>query len=214
MSADPVVVRLVVGPLAANCYLLACPTRRAAIVIDPGDDAEVILSRIRQEGWTTVAIVDTHGHFDHVGANGAVVRATGAPLLIHGDDAPLLPEAAVQAASFGLQVPPSPPPTRHLTDGDSIEVGDLVVTVIHTPGHSPGGICLSCPPLLFTGDTLFAGSVGRTDLPGGDHRTLISSITKRLLPLADDTLVLPGHGPTSTMGEERTENPFIRPHVP
>jgi len=201
--------RLVVGQLAANCYIVGCTATGDALVVDPGDDGPHVVAALAKHGLTARMIVDTHGHFDHTGANGAVKAATGAELAIHVDDAPLLERQEQHAASFGVVVPPSPKPDRLLVDGDVLHVGELSFEVIHTPGHSPGGICLFFGDIVLVGDTLFAGSIGRTDLPGGNHHTLIDSIRTRLLPLGDRVRVLPGHCETTTIGAERATNPFL-----
>lgn len=200
---------LVVGPLQVNCYLVACPHSSEAAVIDPGDDAKKIAATIEEEGWTLVKVINTHGHFDHIGGNRRLIEQFGAELLIHEADAPLLSQAEAHARIYGLQTEPSPAPSRLLKAGDVVEVGELVFDVLHTPGHSPGGICLSASGHLFCGDTLFAGSVGRTDLPGGDFAQLADSIRRNLWGLPDETVVHPGHGPDTTIGRERTSNPFV-----
>lgn len=178
-------------------------------MIDPGGDVDSILALLRQHDLTLTMVINTHGHFDHIGANRVLLEKTGCELLIHQNDAPLLQRAAEHAALFGLSTSRSPEPTRLLQDGDIIKVGELSLQVIHTPGHSPGGICLHVDDCLFVGDTLFSGSIGRTDLPGGNHQMLISNIKKKLLILADDTRVFPGHGPATTIGQEKRANPFL-----
>lgn len=200
---------LVVGPLQVNCYILACPQTAKAAVIDPGDEGERILDVLRSAGLKLVTVINTHGHFDHVGSNGLLVEATGAGLLIHEADLPLLHRIREHAAAYGLRAAPSPEPTRLLQDGEVVTVGSLQLEVLHTPGHSPGGICLLAGEHLFSGDTLFAGSVGRTDLPGGDFGLLAEGIRRRLWGLDDATIVHPGHGPETTIGREKATNPFV-----
>ncbi|WP_282755626.1 MBL fold metallo-hydrolase [Desulfuromonas thiophila] len=204
-----IVKTLAVGPLQVNCYLVGCPRTAKALVIDPGDEGPRILAALAEAGLQAVLVVNTHGHFDHVGANACLVEASGAELALHAADLPLLRQAARQAASYGLQTPPSPEPDRLLHNGDLIEIGDLFFEVIHTPGHSPGGICLYGEGHLFCGDTLFAGSIGRTDLPGGDLDQLLGHIRNDLMILPEATQVHPGHGPDSTIGREKSLNPFI-----
>jgi hydroxyacylglutathione hydrolase len=202
-------MRLVVGPLQVNCFMIADEKTKDAVVIDPGDDAEDILRIIREKGLKVRYIVNTHGHFDHIGANKAVKDATGAEILMHADDAPVLASAARQAAAFGMGPVSSPPPDRFVKHGDIIKAGEIELKVLHTPGHSPGGISLQEQGIVFTGDALFAGSIGRTDLPGGDLMTLINAIKSHVMSLPDDTKVFSGHGPATTVGDERKENPFL-----
>lgn len=203
------IVRLIVGPLQVNCFLIADEKTKEAVVIDPGDDAPDILKVIRDKGLTVKYIVNTHAHFDHIGANGAVKEATGAQLVMHEEEAPTLATSAQQSRSFGLGAVTSPPPDRLLKHGDVLTAGEISLNVLHTPGHTPGGISLLEEGLVFTGDTLFAGSIGRTDFPGGDLLTLLRSVKTRLLTLPDETRVFSGHGPASTIGDERRENPFL-----
>jgi glyoxylase-like metal-dependent hydrolase (beta-lactamase superfamily II) len=204
-----ILIRLVVGPLQVNCFILADEKTGDAVVIDPGDDAREILKVIADKGFRVRYVVNTHGHFDHVGANKALKEATGAELLIHEADAPLMTSAAEHSLAFGIRSVSSPPADRYVRHGDVITAGEVALTVLHTPGHSPGGICLQEQGMVFTGDALFAGSIGRTDLPGGSLMTLIHSIKTSLMTLPDDTKVFPGHGPASTIGDERRENPFL-----
>lgn len=203
------VSRLVVGPLQVNCYIVFDERTKEAIVIDPGDDAPDILHLVNGKGLTVKYIVNTHAHFDHVGANKVLKEATGAELLLHEGDRELLSTTASHARMFGMTAPSSPNADRYVKHGDVLTVGGLSLTVLHTPGHSAGGISLVGDGVVFTGDALFAGSIGRTDFPGGDLMTLITAIKEHLMTLPDDTVVLSGHGPQSTIGEERAENPFL-----
>ena len=199
-----------VGPVGANCYIFGDDAAREVFVIDPGDEPDRILQALRQLGARPVALVNTHGHFDHIQGVEAVRRATGAPFWIHEAEAEILTHGPARAKMlFGLDLPPSPAPDRWLVEGDRLRVGGSTLTVRHTPGHSPGGVCLLGDGLVFTGDTLFAGSVGRADLPGADMATLLASIARVLLPLPDETVCYPGHGPVTTIGEERRTNPFL-----
>lgn len=204
---------LPVGPLEANCYIAAASAPGPALVIDPGGDGEGISAALRELRLSPEAIVLTHGHADHVGAAEALRRASGAPVLVHRSDAALLDGSAASFFLPGLRLKPIEA-DRHFGDGEIIAGGGLSLKVIHTPGHSPGSVCLHCaavsPGILFTGDTLFAGGVGRTDFPGGSYEALMASIRERLLPLPDATVVCPGHGPASTIGEERRGNPFLQ----
>ncbi len=205
------VVSLVVGPLEVNCYIVWDEETLDAFVIDPGGDAEDILGAVKKEGLKVKYIINTHGHFDHVGADAAVKAASGAPLAIHRDDSALLSDAQEQGAIFGVKTGKAPAADLLLSGGEELKAGSTVLKVIHTPGHSKGGICLfdEAGGLLFTGDTLFAGSVGRTDFEGGSYDELMASIKKKILPLGDSVRVFPGHGPDSTIGEEKETNPFI-----
>ena len=199
-----------VGPVGANCYIFGDDAAREVFVIDPGDEPDRILQALRQLGARPVALVNTHGHFDHIQGVEAVRRETGAPFWIHEAEAEILTHGPARAKMlFGLDLPPSPAPDRWLVEGDRLRVGGLTLTVRHTPGHSPGGVCLLGDGLVFTGDTLFAGSIGRADLPGADMATLLASIARVLLPLPDETVCYPGHGPVTTIGEERRTNPFL-----
>jgi len=197
------------GPLEVNCYIIGCEKTKKAAVIDPGGHAQQILARLKQHNLDAAMVINTHGHFDHVGANADLLEATGAELIIHRDDQPLLERATEHAAAYGLQTEASPQPTRLLTGGETLQLGDLELQIIHTPGHSPGGVCILVDDYLVVGDTLFAGSIGRTDLPGGNHQLLISNIKDKLLPLPEETKVCPGHGPMTTIGAEKLYNPFL-----
>ena len=201
-----------VGPIGANCYIFGDEATRDVFVIDPGDEPERILEALRRLGARPQALVNTHGHFDHIQGVDAVRRATGAPFWIHEAEREILDHGPARAKMlFGLDLPPAPTPDRWLVDGDRLQVGGLALTVRHTPGHSPGGVCLLGEGRAFVGDTLFAGSIGRTDLPGADMVTLFASIARVLLPLPDDTICYPGHGPETTIGEEKRSNPFLAP---
>lgn len=205
--------KLTLGPIQANCFILGCEQTREALVIDPGDEGERILMTLAEDKLTVKAIVNTHGHFDHVGANSELKKATGAPLMIHAQDAPMLGELSQHAAAWGLKAEDSPAADRELADGDEIEVGEEIrLKVLHTPGHTRGGISLysETPAAVFVGDTLFAGSIGRTDFPGGDYDTLISSIHKQLFTLPETVKVYPGHMHETSIGQERSTNPFCR----
>jgi hydroxyacylglutathione hydrolase len=200
---------VVVGPLMVNCYILGCETTREGIVIDPGGDADMILSAVSSHDLKIQQIINTHGHFDHIGANQALMASLGAGLLIHELDAAMLGRADATALKFGLMVDASPPPTGFLRDGEIITFGEYELKILHTPGHSMGGCSLYREGMVFTGDTLFAESVGRTDFPGGSSVALGKSIREKLMTLPDETIVYPGHGPESTIGHERLHNSFI-----
>lgn len=200
-----------VGPLGVNCFVLGDETTREGVVVDPGEDAEDILAVVTRLGLKITYVINTHGHFDHVGANRRVVEETGGQLLIHPGDATLLTFASRSGQKYGLRVEDSPAPSGELADGMKVSFGSHTIEVLHTPGHTQGGCCLylAAEKLLIAGDTLFADSIGRTDLPGGDHRQLIAAIKSKLMPLPDETVVWPGHGPSSTIGRERRMNPYI-----
>ncbi len=206
-----VVRHAVVGPFAANSYLAACSRTGEAVFVDPGGDVPRVLALRQPGGQRVVRIFCTHGHIDHV-AGGAEAKAeTGAPLQIHAADEGWLEALPRQAEMFGFE-PTEPPKVDHRhADGEVFPVGDLEARVIHTPGHSPGSCCLSFPAAktIFTGDTLFSGSVGRTDLPGGDFDALFASIQEKLFTLGDDVRFFPGHGPGGLLGDERKANPFV-----
>lgn len=204
--------RLEVGMLATNCYIVGSESTKEGIVIDPADEAKRILKAIKDTGLDIKLIVLTHNHPDHIGAVNDVKDATGAKLAIHHDDADGLKSAENRSfnSMFGLKYRESPEPDRLLKEGDSIDLGDLHFKVLHTPGHSAGGICLVGHGVAFTGDTLFNYGIGRTDLSGGSYNQLLNSINTKLMALPDETAVYPGHGPPSTIGAERKGNPFLR----
>jgi glyoxylase-like metal-dependent hydrolase (beta-lactamase superfamily II) len=204
-----IVKALTVGPIMANCFIVGCDQTRAAAVIDPGDEADRILLALADLQLTVTQIINTHGHFDHVGANARLKQATGAPISAHALDAPMLAQLSRMAAMWGMSAEDSPAPDRLIDEGDRIVAGTITFQVIHTPGHTPGGVSLFADGHLFVGDTLFAGSVGRTDFPGGDFETLKASIQKKLFVLDDALKVHTGHGPDTTIGEEKRHNPFV-----
>ncbi len=202
--------QFVIGPLETNTYLLADRDAGEALVIDPGGDPGEILAFLAQERLTCRLIVNTHGHFDHISGNRALKTATGASLLVHADDAPLLTEAVTHARLFLMRAENSPPPDLPLVDQGEVRLGAVRLRVLHTPGHSPGGVTLVAPGAAFCGDLVFHGSVGRTDLPGGSERLLLDSIRRHILTLPDDTVLYPGHGPETTVGREKKQNPFFK----
>jgi len=204
-----IVKTLVVGPIQANCFIVGCDKTLEAVVIDPGDEADRISHLLAESSLAAKFIINTHGHIDHVSANKKLHEITGAPILIHPLDAPMLDQVAASAAAWGLDAENSPTPDRELQEGDKITFGNITLTVIHTPGHTPGGISLYAKDDVFVGDTLFAGSIGRTDFPGGSFETIKESIQQKLFNLGDDVRVHTGHGPTTTIGEEKRSNPFV-----
>lgn len=204
------VARLTLGPLETNSYLVSCPETREALVVDAGFEAQAIVEKALDEGLRVVQVVSTHGHIDHVWGNGLVREATGAKVAMHREDLEILlyPDAGLLASLGAAGYAPTEP-DFFIEEGDKIEFGRQSLRVIHTPGHTPGSICLVGNDVVFSGDTLFAGSVGRTDLFGGDEEALLNSIRERLLTLPDETTVEPGHGPSTTVGKERRTNPFL-----
>jgi hydroxyacylglutathione hydrolase len=209
-----IVTTFPVGLLQCNCTILGDPETRQAIVVDPGDEAEKVLAALRREGLTCVAIVNTHTHIDHVGGNQAVKDRTGARLMLHEADLPLYDDLAGQSAWTGgmIAAPPRAIVDEHVHQGDHVRAGAVDAEILHTPGHTPGSLCVhvgGAAPLVLSGDTLFAGGIGRTDLWGGDFEQEIDSIRSKLLALPEGTRVIPGHGPTTTIGQERRGNPFL-----
>jgi hydroxyacylglutathione hydrolase len=202
-----------VGPLRCNCTLLANLETLDAIVVDPGDEIADILARLSRHHLTLRQIIVTHAHIDHIGGAAQLKRITGAPVLFHKADLPILAMLEMQAGWLGIPTPEQVALDQSAEDGLSAGIPGLDAEVIHTPGHTPGSICLLFPKqeLLLAGDTLFAGSVGRTDLPGGDTKALLRSIHTRLLALPENTLVVPGHGEETTLAQERETNPFLQP---
>lgn len=205
-----IIEQFALGPIQANCFILGCEETKEAAVIDPGDEADKILMALAQKALKVTKIINTHGHFDHVGANKRLKEVTSADLLIHRLDAPMLAQLASNAGAWGMRAENSPAPDKMLEDGDKITFGKITLEVIHTPGHTPGGISLYGQESIFVGDTLFAGSIGRTDFPGGDFDTLINSIQQKLFVLPEETKVYPGHMGPTTIGSEKRNNPFCR----
>jgi len=206
------ITQLIVGSMAVCCYIVACPKTKKAAVIDPGGDEEKVLAEITRQGYLLDYIITTHGHPDHVCGNRRLQEATGAKIIMHEADARFFGTREVNNYFSMLGLEPSPPADIEVKEGDKITIGEEVLQVLHTPGHTPGGICLYCPPDLFTGDTLFVGGVGRTDFPGGSHQELLNSINDKLLTLPAETVVWPGHGyggSRSTIGQEKNSNMFL-----
>lgn len=201
---------LTVGPFEENTYLVRADGGNEGYVIDPGDEARRIIAAIRASGMKPVAIVNTHGHLDHVGAVASLQEELGLPFWIHRADEFMLHDLTTQARMFGLPPLRDPRVDRWIEEGEEIPLGKESLRVIHLPGHTPGGVGFLAGSKLIVGDTLFAGSVGRTDLPGGDWATLLRSIREQLLVLPDDTRLYPGHGPETTIGIERRTNPFLQ----
>jgi hydroxyacylglutathione hydrolase len=203
---------LPVGPLQCNCSVIGDETTREGMVIDPGDDITDVLALVQKHNLQVRQIVITHAHIDHVGGAMKLREVTGAPILLNQNDYALLKMLDVQAAWLGMRSPGAVEIDRSIGDADKVEAGPLLANVIHTPGHTEGSICLYFPvqQKLIAGDTLFAGSIGRTDLPGGSFDKIMRSLHERVLALPDDTVVVPGHGPLTTIGDERQSNPFLK----
>ncbi len=205
--------QMIVGSMGVCCYLLGCEETHEGLVIDPGGNESEILAEIRKAEISLKYIVNTHGHPDHVCANRPLREETGAAIVMHEDDASFFSRKDIDDYFSMLGLPSSPPPDLTVKDGDTVDFGTISLKVIHTPGHTPGGICLYTSPHLFTGDTLFVGAVGRTDFPGGDTDLFLRSIKERLLTLPEETRVWPGHGyggSSSTIGQEKRSNPFLK----
>jgi hydroxyacylglutathione hydrolase len=219
-NPEMIYVKIPVGMLQCNCSIIGDPRTLEAIVIDPGDEVERILSLLGRYKLKVKAIVSTHAHIDHVGGLAKLYQYTGAPVMMHRDDLPLYRGMEIQAAFIGVQAPALVEIHQLLKEGDILQWGNFLANVIHTPGHTPGSVSLYLPsddgnvdltnPQLFAGDTLFAGSIGRTDLWGGSFGHIISSLKDKLMQLPDSTIVHPGHGPSTTIGHERDTNPFLK----
>lgn len=202
-------IRLTLGPFEQNAYVLVGPSGRRAAVFDPGFDSERILDLVDRRGLDVELVVNTHGHLDHVAGNRLVTERTGAPLAIHELEVPVLQNLRAQAVAFGFSVSDSPEPDILLAERVPLRFDGIDLEVVHTPGHTPGGVCLRFDRRMIVGDTLFKGSVGRTDLPGGSWTALVDSIRGKLFRLPGDTICYPGHGPETSLDEERRENPFV-----
>ncbi|VAW38848.1 MBL-fold metallo-hydrolase superfamily [hydrothermal vent metagenome] len=206
------ITRVVVGDLAVNCYILWDQKTREAVVIDPGGDPEDIIDAVEADKLDVKYVINTHGHFDHVGADGDIIKAFGAKLAIHSADAPMLENAGAYSSVFGVNAKNQPPPDIAIEHGSVIRFGGIEINVLGSPGHTPGGVLLSINDgkAVITGDSIFAGSIGRTDLPGGSYEDLMTSLRDRVLPMADDTRLFPGHGPDTTVREEKAGNPYLQ----
>ena len=200
---------LVLGPIMTNCFLLGCEDTKIAAVIDPGDSANKVLELLKKHELKLEKIIATHAHFDHIGAVAPLIKETGAEFYLHKDDWSHLERASSSASNWGFSVEQPPEPDFAPVEGDKISFGTITLEVLHTPGHSPGGISLKMPGKVFVGDTLFYRSIGRTDFPGGSFDALIGAIKAKLFVLPDDTIAYTGHGPNTTIGEEKKHNPFI-----
>jgi glyoxylase-like metal-dependent hydrolase (beta-lactamase superfamily II) len=203
---------LIVGPIAANCYILGDENTKQGVIIDPGSEADRVLEMVKETGLTIKFIIATHGHFDHTAAVGPLKNSLGCDFLLHQEDIPFVRHAKEAARAWGFDIDQVPDPDKFLKDGDILNLGGLELKIIHTPGHSPGGISihLAREKVLFTGDTLFQGSIGRTDLQLGSMEDLIRSIKEKLYVLPDDTVAFCGHGDQTTIGEEKKYNFFVR----
>jgi len=199
------------GPIMTNTYIVGCSETRQAAVVDPGGHVGAILSALQRHELECRLIVNTHAHFDHVGGNAELKKRTGAKICIHPEEAPLLKNLSRQGLMFGLRVEDSPPPDRFIREGDVLEVGKLKLRVLDTPGHSPGSVSLVVEGegRILVGDLIFQGSVGRTDLPGGSHETLIRSVEDKIFTFPPKTQLYPGHGPSTSVGVEMKSNPFF-----
>lgn len=205
------ILQLPLGPLQTNCFLLACNETNQAAVIDPAWDGRGIFREVEERNWKIAYILLTHSHFDHVGGLAELKEISSVPIVMHREAVPLLENAVRAGQLWQISFPKPPPADQFVDDGDQLSLGRLQLDILYTPGHAPGHIAfyLAGEAVLFSGDVLFQRGVGRTDMPGGDHELLMATIERRLLTLPDETLVLPGHGPSTTIGQERQSNPFL-----
>ncbi len=210
MHDDILIETISVGPLETNCYVVAAGAGTSAAVIDPGDDVDKILKVVNGNGLKVTHIINTHGHYDHIGADSALAATTGAKIYIHSLDASMIKDPQSNLSLFLNSDYEMNDEVVKISDGEELVVGGLKLKIIHTPGHTPGGISLFLHGRLFVGDLIFSGSVGRTDLEGGDFSALMSSISKIILEYPDDTIIYPGHGPATTIGAEKQNNPYIK----
>ncbi|MEE4312201.1 MAG: MBL fold metallo-hydrolase [candidate division KSB1 bacterium] len=201
--------KVVVGPLSVNCFIVACSKTKLAAVIDPGDEVDQIMYRLNKDDYTLEYILLTHGHVDHVAGVDALKRHTNAGVLMNREDLFLFDNLQTQAMMFGLPDPGHPEIDRFLNAGDTLTLGEKDITIMTTPGHSPGSVTYVIGENLFVGDLIFAGSIGRTDLPGGNYDTLIQSVTENIFTKPDEMIIHPGHGPSSTVGREKCTNPYF-----
>ena len=210
MKDDSILIEThAVEPFLKNGYIVSCSETLQGIYIDPGEEAPQLLQRVEEMNVQLVAIVNTHAHIDHICRIGLVKGKWDVPIYLHPEDETIYKSLPIQAERFGLQYPPAPPIDRFLEEGQVLQVGSLRLKVHHTPGHSPGSVCLELEKHVFCGDVIFAGSIGRTDLPGGSYETLMESIHRKVLPMGDEKSLYPGHGPETTIGRERETNPFL-----
>lgn len=201
--------RFEVGPFMVNAYIIACLKSGQAGIVDPGDEGDLLLNRCRELNLVPKYIINTHGHADHIMDNGYVKERSKAQIIIHPQDARMLTDPQLNVSALFAMPMTSPPADLHFREGEAFSVGEVAFDVLHLPGHSPGSVCLFHDPIALVGDVLFAGSIGRTDFPGGSHEMLVDNIRKKLLPLGDHVRVFPGHGPETTLGQERRTNPFL-----
>ena len=200
---------VVVGALETNCYLVSCSETHECAIVDPGAEADKIFASIAEKSLKPVFILNTHGHVDHIGANRDMKEKFNIPLCIHSLDSPMLGNEQQSELDFFLQTKSSPPADSFFKEGDRIKIGNWILRVLHTPGHSPGSVSFIGDNFIFSGDTLFCRGVGRTDLPGGNWEEMENSLKNKILTMPDEMVVLPGHGPLTSVGQEKSSNPFI-----